>query len=194
MSIAVVVCVSLHVTVGVSKTVPLCCCTGRPSANAGSVLSRGRDSFRVLAEMPLVVMLLFQTYKSTVMLLVQELASEMMRALAHHPSKNDAVVHPAKFLEHIGCQVSVYHMSSMAHPHEACHTHEACHAPTKHCHNVVSSALMLVVRVCLSRLLPQSLRCAHHACTWAPGQNADVPDVLPARHQSGRPGLQGHRQ
>ena len=144
MSIAVVVCVSLHVMVGVSKTVPLCCCTGRPSANAGSVLSRGRDSFRVLAEMPLVVMLLFQTYKSTVMPLVQELASEMMRALAHHPSKNDAVVHPAKFLEHIGCQVSVCHMSSMP------HTHEACHTPTK--------------RATHPRSMPQRRVFCAHAC------------------------------
>jgi hypothetical protein len=66
-------------------------------------LSRGRDSFRVMAEIPLVVMLLFQTYKANIVPLVQELAGVMMRALTVHPT--NASQHPSKFLEHVGCQV-----------------------------------------------------------------------------------------
>ncbi len=79
---------------------------GRPANNAGSVLSRGRDSFRVLAEMPLMVMLLYQNYKGAVLSLVQQLAGAMMEALKFHATKADSVTHPTKFLEHVACQVS----------------------------------------------------------------------------------------
>jgi hypothetical protein len=129
------------------------------------VLSRGRDSFRVLAEMPLVVMLLYQTYKTGVMSLVQELATVMMQALGFHPSKADAITHPAKFLEHIGCQV--------------------CSSP---CLSVCRSVGLSVGRSdCSLCLSPARRSCADFPLSpcspWLAGQDADVSDFLLAGHE-----------
>ena len=38
---------------------------------------------------------------------VKDLAGDMMRALGHHASAAQAAAHPAKFLEHVGCQVKM---------------------------------------------------------------------------------------
>jgi hypothetical protein len=75
----------------------------RPAAAAP--LARSRHSFKVLAECPLIVMLLYQTYKSSLAGAINDLVPVMMQSLTvRAPPQTNASLAP-RFLEQISCQV-----------------------------------------------------------------------------------------